>query len=139
MPAPLALLALATIAAPNPTAPIEGRWVGPGQNLIIAIAPCGELQWCGTVEWASEKAQADAQKSTPKLIGTQLLTGVKAKGALRWQGRLFIPDKNVRASAKLEITADDRLKVSGCSVGGLICKSQFWQRSATPLPSQPSS
>ena len=42
------------------------------EQRIIQIAPCGD-QRCGTVEWASAEAQADAHKNAPKLVGTTLL------------------------------------------------------------------
>ena len=102
--------------------------MNPSGSVIIVIAPCETERLCGTVEWASEKAQADAAKGTPALIGARLLSDVRAKGSNRWQGKLFVPDKNVRASAKIELTSDDRLKVSGCGPVGLLCKSQLWRR-----------
>lgn len=121
------LLALAVLQA---QAPIEGRWRSPGGNSIIDIAPCGN-ELCGTVAWASDKAKEDARKSTDQLIGTQLLTGLQEKKPGRWQGRIFIPDRNMRATGKLELISADRLKVSGCKI---ICSSQVWSRFDGPLP-----
>src|SRR5205085_9704840 len=91
------LLAL-TAASP----PIEGRWRSPGGNSIIEIAPCGS-DWCGTVAWASDKAKQDSAKATGQLIGTQLLSGLQEKKPGRWQGKLFIPDKNMRMTAKIQL------------------------------------
>lgn len=129
------LLALFAILAAqgNRSPTIEGRWVNPSGSVVIVIAPCETERLCGTVEWASEKAQADAAKGAPALIGSRLLSDVRAKGGNRWQGKLFVPDKNVRATAKIELTSDDRLKVSGCGPVGLLCKSQLWQRTG-PQP-----
>lgn len=102
----IALAALALIAGQAaPAASIEGRWRSPGGNSIIGIAPCGG-NLCGTVVWASAKAKQDARKSTDQLIGTQLLTGLQQRGA-GWQGRIFIPDKNMRATAKIQIDQRD--------------------------------
>ena len=75
------------------------------------------------------KAKADARKGgTEELIGAQLLTGLEEKQSSRWSGRLFIPDINKRSRAKLELTTPDRLKVSGCLVGKMLCRSQTWTR-----------
>ena len=127
----VALLLAQTAAA----APIEGRWRSPGGNSIIDVAPCGE-GWCGTVAWASAKAKQDAAKATSELVGTQLLTDVKPNGDDRWIGRLFIPDKNMRVTAKIEVAPAGQLKVSGCLAGKSLCKSQLWTPVEGPLPAQ---
>jgi uncharacterized protein (DUF2147 family) len=134
MPVALAFAALMQAAAQDSAqASILGQWRSPGGNSIIAIAPCGE-SLCGTVAWASEKAQQAARKTTSQLIGTQLLTALQPRGASRWQGRLFIPDKNMRATAKIELVNAGRLKVSGCLAGKALCKSELWTRTTDPLP-----
>jgi uncharacterized protein (DUF2147 family) len=123
------LLALAAVQAPAP-ASIEGRWVNPDHSVIIDIAPCSE-NLCGTVAWANANAQQDAREHAPHLVGTQLLTDLKPKGAM-WEGRLFVPDRNLHVEARLQPESADQLKVSGCEIG--ICKSQAWARAQGPLP-----
>ena len=132
MPATTITLLLAAQAA---AAPIEGRWRSPGGNSIINVAPCGD-GWCGTVAWASARAKKDAAKATSELVGTQLLTEVKANGDDRWIGRLYIPDKNMRVTAKIEVAPAGQLKVSGCLAGKSLCKSQLWTPVEGPLPAQ---
>jgi uncharacterized protein (DUF2147 family) len=131
---PAATVALLLAAQAVSAAPIEGRWRSPGGNSIIDVAPCAD-GWCGTVAWASAKAKKDAAKATSELVGTQLLTDVKAAGAERWNGRLYIPDKNMRVTAKLQLVSPGQLKVSGCLAGRALCKSELWNRSDEPLPS----
>ena len=126
----LAAIALLLFASPLTAADIEGRWRSPGGNSIIEIAPCGS-ELCGTVAWASEKAKEDARKSTDQLIGTQLLTGLQERKPGRWQGKLFIPDRNMRVTAKIQLANPEQLKVSGCAI---ICSSQLWSRFDQPLP-----
>ena len=115
-----------------PTSPIEGQWRSPGGNSIIAIAPCGSAL-CGTVVWATDKAKHDARKGTSQLIGAQLLTNVQPKGK-GWQGRLFVPDQNLRATAKIQLSGAQQIKVSGCAFGKALCKSSLWTRFDGPLP-----
>jgi len=125
---------LAALAAQNPEpASIDGRWRSPGGNSIIEIAPCGDTK-CGTVAWASAQAKQDARKTTEQLVGTQLLTNLIQRRDGRWQGKLFIPDKNMRATAKLELVSAGQLKVSGCAAGKALCKSSLWTRVDGPLP-----
>jgi uncharacterized protein (DUF2147 family) len=129
---PIALiLALAAQAAAPPS--IDGLWKSPGGNSIIEIAPCGPSR-CGTVAWASAKAKQDSRKATDQLVGTQLLTGLTQDNKGRWHGKLFVPDKNMRVTAKLQLVGDQQLKVSGCAAGRALCKSTLWTRSTEPLP-----
>ena len=100
--------------------------------MIIEIRPCAEAI-CGRVEWASDKAQADARKGgTDPLIGVELLTGFEPKGDGRWKGQLFIPDLNKRSRAELRRLGPDHVKVTGCTLGRLVCKSEVWTRMQTP-------
>jgi uncharacterized protein (DUF2147 family) len=123
---PIALiLSLAAQAVAQPS--VQGKWRSPGGNSIISIAPCGQ-NLCGTVAWASNKAKQDARKTTEQLVGTQLLTNLQDRGQGRWQGGLFIPDKNMRVTAKLQLMSPDQLKVSGCLAGKAMCKSELWAR-----------
>ena len=128
----IALLLAAQAATP---APIEGRWRSPGGNSIIDVAPCGD-RWCGTVAWASAKAKKDAAKATSQLVGTQLLTDVKPAGEGRWNGRIYIPDKNMRLTAKIQVEPGGQLRVSGCLAGKSLCKAQLWTPVEGALPAQ---
>lgn len=129
----ISTLILAAAAQAATTAAIEGQWRSPGGNSIIAIAPCGPAL-CGTVVWASAQAKKDAAKTTNQLVGTQLLTGVQPVKDGRWQGRLFIPDKNMRVTAKIALAAPTQLRVSGCLAGKALCRSSTWTRIDGPLP-----
>jgi len=114
------------------TAPaIEGRWANPSRSVIVDIADCGSAM-CGTVTWASAKAQQDARKGTGRLVGTPLLTNLQPRGP-GWRGKLFVPDQNMRVAARLQLVGE-QLKVSGCAMGKALCKSQLWTRADGPLP-----
>ena len=128
-----AFVLAATAQAATPGS-IEGEWRSPGGNSIIAIAPCGETL-CGTIAWASDKAKKDSANATPQLVGTQLLTGLRPDRRGRWQGKLFIPDRNMRVTAKIQLVSAAQLKVSGCALGKSLCKAVVWTRVDGPLPS----
>lgn len=121
------LLTMMLIAAQDAVTP-AGRWKNPSGSVIVAIEPCG-VAWCGTVAWASDGAKSDALRGgTAALVGTQLMTGFKPAGTGKWRGRLFIPDMNRRSKAELRLLETSQLKVTGCAVGRMICKSQIWTR-----------
>jgi len=135
-----ALVIIFAFVAPSavqaqPRAPIEGNWKNPIGSAIITVAPCGEML-CGKVAWASARGQREASTSTSNVVGTTVLTGFKQTGN-RWTGRLFIPDDNVHVSAKLQLLGERQLKLTGCAVAGLFCRSQIWTRHDGPLPASP--
>jgi uncharacterized protein (DUF2147 family) len=131
IPASIAFLAL-TAAQPAPRSPIEGQWKNPIGSAIIAITPCGGAL-CGKVVWASRRGQREASPGTSHVVGTTVLTGVRRDGD-RWTGTLFIPDDNVHVAAKLQLVSAGQLKLTGCAVMGLFCRSQLWTRTDGPLP-----
>ena len=125
-----ALLALTAAQSPQ-RAPIEGQWKNPIGSAVIAIAPCGDAL-CGKVVWASARGQREASTSTSHVVGTVVLTGLKPMRD-RWTGTLFIPDDNVHVAARLQLLGSRQLKLTGCAVAGLFCRTQIWTRSDGPL------
>ena len=120
-------LAAATISTAGVAqTPVEGLWRNPSGTAIIRIAPCGG-PLCGTVAWASERGQREVSAHAPKVVGTTVLTGLRARGD-RWHGSLYIPDDNITVSAKLQLVAPRQMKLTGCAIAGLICRSQVWNR-----------
>jgi uncharacterized protein (DUF2147 family) len=128
---PLSIL-FAFAAQPVSHAPIEGLWKNPIGSAIIAVAPCGNAL-CGKVVWASERGRREVAKTTSRVVGTMVLTDVKRKGN-GWAGKLFIPDDNIHVSAKLQLLNATQLKLTGCALAGLFCRSQIWIRADEPLP-----
>lgn len=124
----LVLAAALTQPAELTDASLEGRWRNPNGSVIISITICSE-SLCGRVEWASDKAVADARNGgTDPLVGAELLSDILPRGDGRWNARLFVPDLNKRSKAELRLSGGDQLKVRGCLVGRVICKSQVWTR-----------
>lgn len=120
-------------AQPRTPAPIEGLWKNPIGSAIIAIAPCRNAL-CGKVVWASARGRREVAQHTSNVVGTTVLTGVKpARG--HWAGSLYIPDDNIHVSARLEPIGAGGLKLTGCGLFGLICRTQVWTRIDGPLPS----
>ncbi len=134
MPA-IATLALLLLAHAQSSAPseLEGLWRNPIGSAIIRVAPCGQAL-CGTVVWASERGKREASTSTSHVVGTTVQTGVRPVSDNRWSGELFIPDDNVHVGARLQLLGRNRLKLTGCAVLGLFCRSQIWTRTDEPLP-----
>jgi len=124
-------IAASAVAQPRATTPVEGYWKNPIGSAIIQIAPCGDTL-CGKVVWASARGQREVAKNTSNVVGTTVLTNLKyARG--HWAGSLYVPDDNVHVSAKLQLIGDGRMKLTGCGLMGLICRTQIWTRADGPL------
>ena len=99
----LALIAALAMQAATADNSLDGVWRSPGGNSIMKIAPCGASP-CGTIVWASDRAKKDSSKVTNQLVGTQLVTSLRQRKDGSWLGKLFIPDKNMRVTAKIRRT-----------------------------------
>ena len=127
------LLIAAPVAAPaladEPVAPpIATEWRNPSNSVHVRIDRCdGRL--CGTVTWASAKAQADARKGgTQNLIGTRLFRDLEPAGVGKWRGKVFVPDIRRTFSGTISFADPNTMVGKGCVLFGVICKSQTWKR-----------
>ena len=130
----LLLTAAALVSAPALAAsPLEGSWTNPKHSVTVRIAPCGDGLLCGRVTSASGQARAAAADGgTPRLIGTELLSGLEQNGEGSWHGEVFVPDIGRRAEADIHLLDRTHMEVQGCAVAGFMCKSQVWTRVASP-------
>lgn len=130
----LTRMAVVLIAAAVPVtaaaqAALEGHWKNPKGSVVVKVAPCGNA-WCGTVVQASEKAKASARKGgTPNLVGTRILSGVRAAGTNIFKGQAFDPKRNIHAPATIRLLGPNTISVRGCAIAGmLLCKEQRWTK-----------
>ncbi|GAA4751466.1 hypothetical protein GCM10023264_17720 [Sphingomonas daechungensis] len=127
----IALMTLA-VSASAPAESIEGLWLHPERSVIIHLSPCGNAL-CGTVTWANENAKKAARRGIDPLVGARLLTDLRPRSNGQWRGKLFVPDLNVRVNGKITPINPNKLRVSGCLIGGMICGSQVWTRTDQPV------
>lgn len=112
----------ATVAASDP---IEGIWrtePDDGAYAHVSIAPCGTA-YCGTIVHTFD-ASGEYNSSS---IGKQLVHNMAPQGDGRYRGRVWRPSNDRVYIGKAEVSGD-RMTLSGCVVGGLICAAQDWTR-----------
>ncbi|MBO9713080.1 DUF2147 domain-containing protein [Sphingomonas sp.] len=120
--------ALLSGGAAAPSDGLEGEWRNTKDTVHLKVEPCGAAL-CGTVTWAAPKQREDAKKGTGKdLVGSRLLTGLKRGGDGDWRGKVFVPDINTNASATVKQLSQVQILITGCTMLGLVCKSQHWHR-----------
>lgn len=123
------LLATTTgLAQPQPAVSPIGVWQNPKGTIRVRTRPCGEML-CGNIVWASPTAMADARDAgVTSLIGTELLSNYRHTGRGRWTGQVYVPDQGRRFYSTIEQKSPNDLRISGCILGGLLCKRQDWTR-----------
>lgn len=127
-----AWLALAAPCAqarnPEPPESPIGTWINPRGTVRVKTGLCG-INLCGWVVWASSQALDDARSSgVNSLIGTELLRNYRATSTREWHGQVYVPDMGETFYSRIVQLDPNSLKISGCILGGLICKSQVWQK-----------
>jgi uncharacterized protein (DUF2147 family) len=107
---------------------IHGTWENPTGDVRVVTQPCG-TELCGKVSWASELAKKDASDGgTPQLVGTSLLRNYRETKPGHWRGNVFVPDLGETYYSTIKQLDANRIKISGCILGGLLCKSQIWRK-----------
>ena len=118
----LALALTGTMAAADP---IEGVWQtqpDEGSFAHVTIAPCGGA-FCGTI---SRTFQGNQEYRSPNL-GRQIVIDMAPQGGGNYAGKVWRPANDKIYNGKASVQGD-RMSLSGCVAGGLICKSQTWAR-----------
>jgi len=108
----LGMTLAATFAAPALAEEgIVGTWKRPN-GTVISYASCGANKFCGTVQTGEYKG---------KSIGTMSGTGGSYKGEVNKldEGKTYTGKASVKGNT---------LSLSGCVMGGLICKSESLTR-----------
>ncbi len=124
----IAAMTLAAAPASASAQAIEGQWTNYKKNVVVQVERCG-ADYCGRVVRASAKAQEKARKGgTARLVGTQILSGLKPIGGGRFRGKAFVPKRNIHATATVRQLSDDTMQVQGCVLGGLLCDNEKWTR-----------
>lgn len=105
--------------------PIEGVWQtqpDEGSFAYVTVAPCGGA-FCGTI---SRTFQGSSEYKSPNL-GRQIVIDMAPQGGGSYAGRVWRPANDKIYNGKASVQGD-RMSLSGCVAGGLICKSQTWAR-----------
>ena len=121
--------ALAALALPAHAAdPVEGIWrTKPDDNGKygqVRIAPCGALL-CGTLIRAFDNTGTEIPSEN---IGKLIVWDMAPEGDGSYGGgKVWAPDRDKTYNSKMELTGST-LAVSGCVLGGLICRASEWSR-----------
>lgn len=115
----------ATAAAADP---VEGTWKtrpdDNGKYGFVQIAPCGD-KLCGVLIKAFEANGSEAKSDN---VGKKIVWDMVANGDGTYGGgKVWAPDRDKTYNSKMALSGNT-LSVSGCVLGGIICRAQDWTR-----------
>lgn len=120
-----AAVVLTLAAAGAASDPIEGLWQtepDDGAYALVRIAPCG-TNFCGTID---RTFNADGEYAS-RNIGKTLVIDMVPEGTGKYRGKVWRPSNDKIYLGKIALE-NDRMQLSGCVAGGLICSKQTWAR-----------
>jgi uncharacterized protein (DUF2147 family) len=136
----LTTAACLTAALPAFAIDITGVWSTQDSDARVRIFACGKAL-CGTILSLKEpndpatgkpkldKYNQDAGKHARPVVGIELISQMKPNSAQdRWEGMLYNPKDGNTYKGSLIARDPLTLKLQGCVLGGLICKSETWTR-----------
>lgn len=125
-----AALAAALVSAPALAQSPVGTFASQSGDTRVRFAPCGE-QICGTI--VSVRGQTRDEKNenaslrNRNLVGIRMIT-MRPAGANAWQGTLYNFQDGRTYNGRMSMPSANSMSLSGCVLGGLICRSQTWTR-----------
>ena len=119
---------LALVAGAAFADPVEGLWkTKPDDNGNfghVEIAPCGD-KLCGVLVKAFDGSGAEIESDN---IGKQIVWDMTANGDGTYGGgKVWSPDRDKTYKSTMSLSGDT-LSVSGCVLGGVICRASDWSR-----------
>lgn len=125
-----AVLATALVATPALAQEPIGTFASQTGDTRVRFAPCGN-QICGTI--VSVRGQTRDEKNenaslrNRNLVGVRMIT-MRPAGANAWQGTLYNFQDGKTYNGRMSMPSANSMSLSGCVLGGLICRSQTWTR-----------
>jgi len=109
---------------------VSGTYLSQSGETRVRISPCGSA-YCGVITWVSKPGNdvnnPDESKRSRPLVGLTMIYGMKSSGGDSYSGKLYDYTSGKTYTGKLKSGGND-LELSGCVLGGLICRSQTWKR-----------
>lgn len=134
------ILAAALLSAGSPahaaSAP-EGVWQTDGGKARVRITACGDSV-CATLVGLrkpndkqgrpkTDRRNPDPAKRSRPVIGLSLLSSMRPDGE-GWTGKFYNPDDGETYAGSLASGPNGTLRLKGCVLGGLLCKTQVLTR-----------
>ncbi|MCB8822072.1 DUF2147 domain-containing protein [Microvirga rosea] len=127
--AAMILLSLAGSAQAQSTDP-SGTYLSESRETRVRVAKCGSA-YCGTIV-AVEGETKDVNNPDPNLkgrnlVGVQMISNLQPSGE-GFTGQLYNYKDGKTYTGKMSFQGGKAMQLSGCILGGLVCRSQTWTK-----------
>ena len=107
-----------------------GVWLSQSGETRVRIGPCG-VQMCGTIAWVKTPGKdvhnPDPAQRGRDLVGIPMIV-MSPSGADQWKGTLYNYTDGRTYGGSMKMTGQKTMELSGCVLGGIICRAQTWTR-----------
>jgi uncharacterized protein (DUF2147 family) len=109
-----------------------GTWRDVDTGGILSVYSCGG-GLCVKVATPGKGREIDAKNPDAALkgrsmAGVVIMDGAAKAGADRWKGKLYNSEDGDTYTGYIVVTDKNEVKLEGCILGGLVCKSHIWKR-----------
>jgi len=109
-----------------------GTWKDTQTRATTQIYSCGG-GICVKVVVPSREHARDDHNPNPALkgrsmAGVTIMSGASKAGSDKWKGRLYNSEDGDTYTGYITVIGKDEVKLEGCVLGGIICKSRIWRR-----------
>ncbi len=98
-------------ASPN------GNWFRPKTGGVVKVFNC-----------SGGLGMKVVKSKTPAKVGKTIMCGAKKTSANKWKGNIKNLDDGKTYSGYVTLNSASTLKLQGCALGGLICKTEHWSK-----------
>lgn len=125
----LGLLAFSLPAGAQAQDP-SGTYLSETGETRVRIAKCGSA-YCGTITAVQGEAKdvhnPDPAQRSRNLVGVQMISNIMPVGE-GFAGELYNYKDGKIYSGKMSFKGGNAMQLSGCVLGGLVCRSQTWTK-----------
>lgn len=107
---------------------INGTW-RTEKGWKVKLYKCGG-SYCGRVVGGTTSRDVKNPNKalrSRRMVGVRMIWGMKKSGS-KYSGKLYNPNDGKIYTGKISNITGSSMRLSGCVLGGLICKSQTWRK-----------
>lgn len=107
---------------------ISGTW-RTEKGWKVKLYKCGG-SYCGRVVGGTKSRDTKNPNKalrSRKMVGVRMVWGMKKSGS-GYSGKLYNPNDGKTYTGKISKVTGSSMRLSGCVLGGLICKGQTWRK-----------
>jgi uncharacterized protein (DUF2147 family) len=108
----------------------SGTYLSESGDTRVRIARCGGA-YCGTIVAVRGETKdvnnPDTGLRSRNLVGVQMISNIRPSGG-GFEGSLYNYKDGKTYSGRMNFSGGNAMQLSGCVLGGLICRTQTWTK-----------